>query len=67
MSRTGALHRTKSAWIGCAGEHQDEPGTKNIPGGQGTGLRNAAKFQMLIFMEDYLMAIHANLDGDRHQ
>ena len=38
---------------------------KNIPGGQGTGLRNAAKFQMLIFTEDYLMAIHANLDVNR--
>ena len=45
------------------GQHQDQPGAKEIPGRQRPGLGNAAEFQMLVFGENYGVAGHIRLDA----
>jgi hypothetical protein len=45
------------------GQHQDQPGTEHIPGGQRTGLNNTAEFHLLTAGENDRLAGHTCLDA----
>ena len=47
------------------GQHQNQPRTEYISGRQGSGLGNAAKFQLLLFIEHHRIDRHSRLDGRR--
>ena len=47
------------------GQHQNQPRTEDISGRQGSGLGNAAKFQLLLFAEYHRINRHTRLDGSK--
>jgi hypothetical protein len=50
---------------GACSQHQDEPGAENISGGQRTGLRNTAEFDLLDFAKHHGIDGHICLDVSR--
>ncbi len=48
---------------GAIGQHQDQPGAKDISSRQSAGLGDAAEFQTLVFGEDYAITGHIGCDA----